>query len=131
MFRLISPIGIQRDTLDGQAKACWGVIQLGYTRIMLRKFWFKDQEARVVFWLRLWAPMQVDTLRGPSPEFVEKEANHRIQVNLTIYEITISGEVEITGITRGPIVGRPWTRPLRDFSPSMSHDFRAWMGSFS
>lgn len=102
--------------------------------------------ARYPWWKRLLArltrkhlPEQVPvdtvmmqfTIQGPSPEFVEKEANHRIQVNLTIYEITISGEVEITEITRGPIVGRPWPRPLRDFSPSMSQDFRAWMGSFS
>lgn len=56
MFRLVSPIGIQRNTYDGQAKACWGVVQVGYTRFMFRKLWFKDQEKRPVFWLRLFAP---------------------------------------------------------------------------
>lgn len=57
-MRLVSPIAIQRNTYDGQAKGCWAVFQVGYTRMLLRKFWFKDQDAFPSLWLRLWAPSQ-------------------------------------------------------------------------
>lgn len=56
MFR--SPIAIQRHTYDGQAKACWCVIQVGYTRFLFRKFWCRNQDTRPFLWVRLWAPSQ-------------------------------------------------------------------------
>lgn len=64
MIRLTSLIAIQRNVYDGQAKACWGVIQVGYTRLMFRKPWFRDQNQRPTFWLRLWSPMQRDSWTG-------------------------------------------------------------------
>ena len=102
--------------------------------------------AHYPWWRRLWAFLTQEHLpkekltdvvtmhfmiQGPDPEFVEKEADYRIQHNLKRYKLFSQGDVEIVNTTRGAIFEHHGTRPLRDYSPSKSRDFDAWVASFS
>ena len=102
--------------------------------------------ARYSWWKRLWAWVRGEhlpdeiltdvvtvqlTIQGPNHEFVEKEADYRIQHNLKRYKLFSQGDVEIVNTTRGAIFEHHGTRPLRDYSPSKSRDFDAWVASFS